>query len=208
MKNNPIKYHKIRGINRRIKAIKRWGEINKAVDVDLLEQNGRDYVKFWVQPWASISFINSVYPEPTGDCEYLLIENLQKIYQSWQSSLETMQIPHYLHIWLFEAKISHSQVVCAIADYQNYYRNTFEQVVDQPKNGIQNSIHYNAQTAFYLDAYQWTQYRSIGSYDLENAMDVALLSDINPNKLLRKQIIWDKEHQIVELDKVWLNYAQ
>lgn len=70
MKNNAIKYRKIRGINRRKRAIKQWGEINKVLDVDLLNQDKRDYVEFLVDPWSRLSLINSIYPEPTGDCEW------------------------------------------------------------------------------------------------------------------------------------------
>lgn len=143
MKKNAIKYRKIRGINRRKRAIEQWGDDRKSLNIDLLTQEKRDYVKFRVQPWSRLSLGNSVYPEPTGDCEYLLIKNLQKIYQSWQDSLEALQTPYYLQIWLRENYVSRSQIVCAIDEIEDFYDDTFELVGEQPKNGIRSSSHYN-----------------------------------------------------------------
>ena len=151
-----------------------------------------------------MSLGNSVYPEPTGECEYLLIKNLQKIYQSWQDSLEALQITYYLQIWLYEEYMSRSQVVCAIKDYKDLYQNTFEPVGEQPKNGIQSSIHYNSDTADYLDRFEWKLYRRLVSYNMADEDDLEMLQYIDPIKLLRKEIIEGQEQQIVEIDKVWL----
>lgn len=204
MKKQKIRYRKIRGINRRKRAIERWGEANKVLDVDLLTQEKRDYVKFLVAPWSRLSLINSIYPEPKGDCEYLLIRNMQNIYQSWKDSLEQLQTPYYLQIWLFETYISRSQVVCAIEDYKDFYQNTFEPINEQPKDGIQSSIHYNVNTARYLDRYDWTLHRCVQAYDLFDPWDAEYVQSLDSQQLLRKQTIGQKEYQIVEIDKVWL----
>lgn len=204
MKNNAIKYRKIRGINRRKRAIEQWGDNRKSLNIDLLTQEKRDYVKFRVQPWSRLPLGSSVYPEPIGDCEYLLIKNLQKIYQSWQNSLEALQMPYYLQIWLRENYVSRSQVVCAIEDYKGFYQNTFEPVDKQPRNGIQTSIHYNENTAEYLDAFEWTLNRYVQPYDIADEYDIDVLQDIDPSKIIRTEVIEGREHQIVEIDKVWL----
>nr|WP_299040025.1 hypothetical protein [uncultured Psychrobacter sp.] len=204
MKKQKIKYRKIRGINRRKRAIEQWGGCNKELDVEGLKGRHRDYVEFWVNPWSRLSLINSIYPEPAGDCEYLLIKNLQKIYQSWQNSLEALQIPYYLQIWLRENYVSRSQVVCAIEDYKGFYQNTFEPVDKQPRNGIQTSIHYNENTAEYLDAFEWTLNRYVQPYDIADEYDIDMLQDIDPSKIIRTEVIEGREHQIVEIDKVWL----
>lgn len=204
MKNNVLRYRKIRGINRRKRTIEKWGEANKVLDVDLLNQEKRDYVKFLVAPWSRLSLINSIYPEPIGDCEYLLIKNVQNIYQSWKDSLEKLQTPYYLQIWLFETYISRSQVVCAIEDYKDFYQNTFEPIDEQPENGIQSSIRYNVNTARYLDRYDWTLHRCVQAYDLSDPWDAEYVQSLDSQQLLRKQTIGQKEYQIVEIDKVWL----
>ena len=204
MKKQSIRYRKIRGINRRKRAIEQWGARNKALDIEGLKETHRDYVKFWVNPWSRLSLINSIYPEPMGDCEYLLIKNVQNIYQSWKDSLEKLQTPYYLQIWLFETYISRSQVVCAIEDYKDFYQNTFEPVDEQPKDGIQSSIHYNVKTARYLDRYDWTLHRCVQAYDLADPWDAEYVESLDSQQLLRKQTIGQKEYQIVEIDKVWL----
>ncbi|MGP5550452.1 hypothetical protein ACTXNE_07160 [Psychrobacter namhaensis] len=204
MKKQKIRYRKIRGINRRKRAIEQWGEANKILDVDLLNQDKRDYIEFLVDPWSRLSLINSIYPEPTGDCEYLLIKNLQKIYQSWQDSLEALQTPYYLQIWLRENYVSRSQIVCAIDEMKDFYDDTFEAIDKQPKNGIQSSIHYNSNTAEYLDCFEWKLYRRLVPYDMADEGDLEMLQYIDPIKLLRKEIIEGQEQQIVEIDKVWL----
>ena len=204
MKNNAIKYRKIRGINRRKRAIEQWGDNRKSLNIDLLTQEKRDYVKFRVQPWSRLPLGSSVYPEPTGDCEYLLIKNLQKIYQSWKDSLETLQTPYYLQIWLYEDYISRSQVVCAIKDHKSFYQNTFEPVDKQPQNGIQSSIHYNANTAKYLDCHIWQLSRHIEAYDMTDEDSREMVQETDPSKILRTEIINGREHKIVEINKVWL----
>ena len=204
MKKNAIKYRKIRGINRRKRAIEQWGDDRKSLNIDLLTQEKRDYVKFRVQPWSRLSLGNSVYPEPTGDCEYLLIKNLQKIYQSWQDSLEALQTPYYLQIWLRENYVSRSQIVCAIDEMKDFYDDTFEAIDKQPKNGIQSSIHYNSNTAEYLDAFEWKLYRCVQVYDLADPWDAEYVESLDSQQLLGKQIIGQIEYQIVEIAKVWL----
>lgn len=204
MKENRIKYRKIRGINRRKRAIEQWGKANKVLDVDLLNQDKRDYAEFLVDPWSRLSLINSIYPEPTGDCEYLLIKNVQNIYQSWKGSLEELQTPYYLQIWLFETYISRSQVVCAIYEIKDFYDDTFEVIDTQPDNGIRSSSHYNDQTAEVLDRYDWKLYRYINAYDLTDPDDAEYVESLDNQQLLRKQTVGQIEYQIVEIDKVWL----
>lgn len=204
MKKIPIKYRKIRGINRRKRAIEKWGDTYKSFDIALVEQRKRDYVKFWVQPWSRLSLINSIYPEPTHDCEYLLIKNIVEIHQSWKNSLEELQMPYYLQIWLYEKYISRSQVVCAIEDYKDFYNHTFERLDEQPQNGIQSSIHYNFDTAPLLDSVRWQLNREVRAYNMADQDDIEMFAEIDPSKILRKEIIWGKEHQMVEIDKVWL----
>ncbi|WP_201530727.1 hypothetical protein [Psychrobacter sp. LFX-11D] len=204
MEKQKIRYRKIRGINRRKRAIEQWGDNRKSLDIELLNQEKRDYVKFRVQPWSRLPLGNTIYPEPTGDCEYMLIKNLQKIYQSWKGSLEDMQTPYYLQIWLYEEYISRSQVVCAIEDYKDFYQNTFEPVDEQPNDSIQSSIHYNETTAKYLDAFKWTLNRHIQAYDMTDDYDIEILQETDPSKNIRTEVIEGREHQIVEINKVWL----
>ena len=204
MKKTPIKYRKIRGLNRRKRAIEEWGDVYKSFDIELVKQRKRDYVKFWVSSWSRLSLVNSIYPEPTSYFEYLLIKNIVEIHQSWRDPLEEMRIPYYLQIWLYEEYISQSQVVCAIEEYKDFYQHTFERVVEQPSKGIQSSIHYNSNTASLLNNFQWHLNREVRAYNMTDQDDIEMFAEIDCSKILRKEIIWGKEHQMVEIDKVWL----
>lgn len=98
MSNNKIRYRKIRGINRRKRLINEWGEHYKTLDLNRLQQTNHDYAKLWVRPWSDSLLISSIPAEPTGELKTLLIANLLKIYQSWQSTLQQLDEPYYLAI--------------------------------------------------------------------------------------------------------------
>lgn len=204
MNNNKIRYRKVRGINRRKRLINEWGEHYKTLDLDRLQQTRHDYVKLWVRPWSdSQLMINSVPAEPTGELKTLLIANLLKIYQSWQTTLQQLDEPYYLATWLFEQSISYSQVLCTLEGSLDF-SNVFEPVEIQPEDGIKSSSHYNEQTAQYLDGYQWTLYRFIQFYNLSDPDEVASMQGIEDSRLIRKQTLGDTEYQAVEADKVWV----
>ena len=203
MSHNKIRYRKIRGINRRKRLINEWGEHYKTLDLNRLQQTNRDYAKLWVRPWSDSLLINSIPAEPTGELETLLIANLLKIYQSWENTLQQLDGPYYLAIWLFEQSISRSQVLCTIKEPMDF-SNVFEPVERQPDDGIKSSNHYNEQTAQFLDGYQWTLYRHIQFYNLDDPDDLAYIQELDSSRLLRKQTLGDAEYQAIEADKVWL----
>lgn len=203
MNKQKIKYRKIRGINRRKRAIEQWGARNKVLDIEKLKETHRDYVKFWVRPWTDLSLINSVYPEPTDELVAFLITNLMTIYESWDEALKQLEQPYYLQTWLFEGAISRSQITCTINEPMDF-ANVFEPVKDQPKEGIKGSSHYSDQTAEVLDRYDWALHRYIQAYDLADPWDAEYVESVASQQLLRTQIIGKIEYQIVEIDKVWL----
>ncbi|USZ14213.1 hypothetical protein NGM44_07395 [Moraxella sp. FZFQ2102] len=159
-----IRYKKIRGQNRRLRAIQRWVEINRHLDLKTLKETQRDYVKFKVAPFGQLNITNSVYPEPYGKFKEQFIQGLFDIYQHWKIQLDSLNQPYYLKIWLFQNKISHSQVVCAIGDYLHFYDNTFETVqnsnpqnLNQFINDVYPDYHsLNWQEALEIDAIENT----------------------------------------------------
>jgi len=203
MSSNKIRYRKIRGINRRKRSINEWGEHYKTLDLNRLQQTNRDYAKLWVRPWSDSLLINSIPAEPTGELKTLLIATLLKIYQSWENVLQQLDEPYYLATWLFEQRISYSQVLCTLEGSLDF-SNVFEPVESQPDDGIKSSSHYNDQTAQFLDGYQWTLYRHIQFYNLDDPDDLAYIQELDSSRLLRKQTLGDAEYQAIEADKVWL----
>lgn len=69
---------------------------------------------------------NSQFPEPKGKAKKDILNGLEKIYDNWKVKLEKSNKPYYLKIWLYEPRISKSQVVCAIDAKIEYYENIFE----------------------------------------------------------------------------------
>jgi hypothetical protein len=117
---------KIRGHRRRHKQIDNWRLDNLSIDLKdtLLNGSDRHYVKIGVHPWSGISITNSAIPEPTGKTKRKILTGLVDIYNNWKEQLNKLGQPFYLKIWLFEPRFSQSQVVCAIGDNIDFYKNT------------------------------------------------------------------------------------
>jgi len=120
-----MKFQKIRGHNRRHKAIEQWRLENLELRLDLLEKFGYQYIKIRIRPWSGLSLIGSIVPLPRGKTKLLMLNGLVDIYNSWKTQLEKFGQPYYLKIWLFEPRFSKSQVVCAVGERIDYYENLF-----------------------------------------------------------------------------------
>lgn len=116
---------KIRGHRKKWKDIDNWIERCKPLDLDYLQSQEREYVKFWVHPWSGISITESQMAEPKGQTKQRILRGLIDIYNSWKSTLDEFREPYYLKIWLFDPYFSRSQVVCAIRDNLDFYETTF-----------------------------------------------------------------------------------
>jgi hypothetical protein len=111
------------------------------LDIEQLSEYKYHYSKVYVQPWDNISLTNSQIPEPKGKAKNEILNGLEKIYDSWKVELEKSEKPYYLKIWIYEPRISKSQVVCAIGDRIEYYENLFEKVDNkQNSSSFTNSL--------------------------------------------------------------------
>jgi hypothetical protein len=120
-----MKTKKIRGHKRIWKDIEKWKNANLKLDLEHLKQNERDYAKIGVYPFSAISLTNSQIPEPKTKTKKRILNGLLDIYDSWKNQLDQLNEPYYLKIWLFEPRFSKSQVVCAIGNSIDFYKNTF-----------------------------------------------------------------------------------
>lgn len=117
-----MKTIKIRGHKRIWKSVEEWKgrySILKADEVD------REYVKIWIYPYHNYSFWNIKYPEPHGETRKRILCGLLDIYDAWKKELDHLNKPYYLKIWLFEPRLSLSQVVCAVGELADFYDHTF-----------------------------------------------------------------------------------
>ena len=128
-----MKYKKIRGLKKKVAKVQNWIEEYLKLDIEQLSEYKYHYSKVYVQPWDNISLTNSQIPEPKGKAKKEILNGLEKIYDSWKVELEKSEKPYYLKIWIYEPRVSKSQVVCAIGDRIEYYENLFEKV-DYKKN--------------------------------------------------------------------------
>lgn len=121
-----MKYKKIRGLKRKVANIQNWINEYLELNIEQLTEYKYEYVKVYVDPWDNLTMTDSEIPEPKGKAKKEIIKGLEKIYDSWRTELEKLNKPYYLKIWLYEPRISKSQVVCAIEEKIEYYENIFE----------------------------------------------------------------------------------
>lgn len=131
-----MRQKKIRGHNRRQKQIDHWRLGNLSLDLTdyLLNISDRYNTKISIHPWNGLSITNSAIPQPKGKTKQKMLNGLLDIYEDWKAKLDKLGQPYYLKIWLFEPRFSQSQVVCAIDENVDFYKNTF----DEP--GVVNAI--------------------------------------------------------------------
>src|SRR4051794_26854525 len=115
-----MKQRKIRGNRRLQKQIPKWVTDALTINKDFLSKNKYWYEKVIVHPWCDISIIKSEIPEPKSVTRNLIISALEEIYDNWKIQLDKLNEPYYLKIWLYEPRVSKSQVVCAIGERIEY----------------------------------------------------------------------------------------
>ncbi len=120
-----MKTKKIRNYKQILNQIDDWRSQIIDLDIDVVRANQRDYAKIWVSPYSNLSLGNSAYPEPKGQTRKAILKVLLDTYDSWKETLDTMDEPYYLKIWLFDQRFSQSQVVCGIKSFLDFYEDTF-----------------------------------------------------------------------------------
>lgn len=129
-----MRIQKVRGHNRCQKQIKKWVQETKHLNLTELFEWRREYAEILIHPWSSgSSLIDNVFPEPNKKTKELMLEGLLEIYESWKIELDKLHKPYYLKIWLYEPRISKSQIVCAIDDKIAHYEKLFIKL-DKPQN--------------------------------------------------------------------------
>ncbi len=122
-----MRYKKIRGQRRKVIKIQNWVKGYSMLDVEWLLRSEYGYVKVTVQPWRNLTLTNSQIPEPKGEAKKKIIKGLGEIYSACKTELDNLGKPYYLKIWLYEPRLSMSQVVYALDEKAEYYRGMFEE---------------------------------------------------------------------------------
>lgn len=182
---------KIRGQKRRLNDIKRWREKELQLSLDHLFKRNSDHVELIVHPWCDLSLSNSIIPQPKGDIKNQMLDSLLDIYQSWKQTLDSLNEPYYLKVWLFEPRFNQSQVVCAIRDSIKYYEEGFFVPLHTKKlnRNFQSDLLLrlnNFHWKYYDDEDHWTL-NDIGTQDQYDSHEDYLKSKSDFEKLLKKQ---------------------
>lgn len=163
-----IRYKKIRGKQKILRRIDDWAALNCELNLAYLEQYKRDYVKFWVKPFSNLNVGNSIYPEPYGEFKEKLLYGLFEIYHAWKMQLDELGKPYYLKIWLFEKKISRSQVVCAVDECLDFYDNIFANIKNVSIDELKLAFNHDLDNFSKLN---WQQGVDVGSVE-NNYLDM------------------------------------
>lgn len=191
-------YKKVRGGNRRLKAIADWVDRNKVLNMDVLDTHGRDYVKFRVKPWSNLLFGNA-YEPPKGKLKLAVLEGLSTIFEHWNTQLKALGKPYYLKIWLFENHFVRSQVVCAVGDKANFYDHTFYKRSNVTK--FEQASKYVSINQF--GPFQWEQCAEVDILPIDFRTS-DLYEPINERRILGTEIIRNKSYYVIELNQVWV----
>lgn len=111
-----LRYKKIRGLKRKVAHIPKWIEGYLEFHQEHLNNYKYNKAKIYVDPWDNLNFTNSQIQEPKGKAKREILKGLEKIYDAWKIELEKLNKPYYLKIWIYEPRVSKSQVVCRIED--------------------------------------------------------------------------------------------
>lgn len=149
---------KIRGHKKRQKKIQKWIENESNLNINLLEKYKYWHSDIYVHPWCDVSIVNSEFPEPKSKTRNDLILGLEKIYDSWKIELEKLNKPYYLKIWLYEPRISKSQVVCAVDEKIEYYSNIFFKINHKPNvSDFCNKLSSKLKWELFEDTQTWSE---------------------------------------------------
>ena len=143
---------KLRGGNRIIRGIKFWESYSLNLDIKILREYHREYVKIWVAPFYHLHLKRYAYPEPTRLHKRLIMNALLNIHDTWKQKLDDLGEPYYLKIWLYESNFENSQVVCSMQEKLHFYDNAFSKSDDI--NFDNKYVKLNPKTA----AYKWELY--------------------------------------------------
>lgn len=127
-----IRKKKIRGHKRVQRSIEKWTEQNKIINIQDFLANKYCYAYLGIQPYFSISSDNNnSIPEPASKTRKDIILGLETIYNNWKTELDKLNQPYFLKIYLFEPRVSKSQVICALGNKKiDYYQNFFRHIDD------------------------------------------------------------------------------
>lgn len=188
---------KRRGLNRLVKYINWWKKRHVNLELDKLETNKKQFVKFNFS-----SFFDLIKSQnPPLWYQRLLLKALYDIYKSWFIELSKSTKPFYLKIWLMKDDFMSSQIVVGIDEDIDVYPSIFNQSPINPKSSINKLL----EDFPFLDSMFIIPLFHMNSLNTEkdnlSKKEIKRLENINIRKVKEKD---DSTSYVYPLDTVFL----
>lgn len=134
-----MRHKKIRSHEKIWKEINNWEQQNLDLGPEEIRVYQRKYLKVRVSPYCDYDLLGSEIPEPRRKTRQMILESLLNIYHSWRETMEKLEEPYYLKIWLYEPQITQSQIVCALGDFIGFYETAFYQPEIEKEIDLKNN---------------------------------------------------------------------
>lgn len=142
---------KIRGWNRRLKAIQVWEALHSALPESVWEKGGRYHIRFYVAPW----YMLEKRDPPLWFFRGVLMAFV-RIHTAWKARLDATGIPYQLQLWVYEPQRYWTDLVVQMGD--SPLQAPFSEI---PRGRIKQPAAYYAISA--LDTFTWTLHEA-GDY--------------------------------------------
>jgi hypothetical protein len=136
---------KVRGWKRRIRQLDRLRLRHRELNMELLRRDGVDYVEILLDPWSRL-----VSRNPPYWYRRRILAAFIDIFDAWQDTLERLGEPYYLALWVFDPAFYRTQVVAAVGDRVEGYRDWF----DPADRGAAGPVQYR-DGSYELGRFQW-----------------------------------------------------
>jgi hypothetical protein len=185
---------KVRGWKRRIRQLERFRLAHRELDVQGLRAGERTYVKIWLDPWSRL-----VPRNPPHWFRRRILAALMDIHGAWRETLEGLGEPYYLELWLFHPDFYKTQVVAAVGDCIDFYRNVFEPA----EHAVPSPRALYEDPAYDLDRLRWRAGTEIHVVPAADVEDFDYAAELARRADRVQQASWGDMLYVFELGTVW-----
>lgn len=111
---------KVRGWKRQKRMLQALKSSYEVIDWQRLDENHCLYMELWLAPWS-----NFVKRNPPIWFRRLFLSYLFELHTKWKEQIEKKYEDYYLKIWVFHPHFYNSQIVLAVKDKIDFYKNRF-----------------------------------------------------------------------------------
>jgi hypothetical protein len=193
---------KIRGHKKIQKRIQNWIEQNRTININDFLANKYCYAYVSFNPYFNISINNNNISEPKKETRKQIILGLEEIYNNWKIELDKLNQTYFLKIYLFEPRISKSQVICAIGKEKiEYYENYFSTIKsNKRKSYFQNML---------SDEFSWLTSSDNDIYSEKVLLNPEFYNEAKGDSKHSKKLLKKLKKKYIKVeDKSWYGFKE